>query len=54
MMKITDNTNQSSLGSIVQKHRPDLGHYEHIYRDVHQRAELSCMEARTARLWLQN
>ncbi len=33
---------------IIEKYRPSLGQYEHIYRDLHQHPDLSLQEARTA------
>lgn len=36
------------LGSVLEKNRPPLQHYEELYRYVHRNAELSCMESRTA------
>lgn len=50
MTKIADDSNQRNLGSIVQKHRPELGRYEDVYRDVHKHAELSCKEAPIAKV----
>lgn len=50
MTEIKDDSDQSNLGSIVKKHRPELGRYEDIYRDIHQHAELSRKEARTAKV----
>ncbi|KAI1391553.1 uncharacterized protein F4822DRAFT_189494 [Hypoxylon trugodes] len=33
---------------ILHEHRPDIGHFVDIYKDVHQHPELSCLESRTA------
>ena len=37
-----------SAKGIIEKYRPSLGKYEHIYRDLHQHPDLSLQEARTA------
>ncbi|MCJ1282294.1 hypothetical protein MMC26_001617 [Xylographa opegraphella] len=37
-----------NLSSIVNRFRPDLSHFEQVYKDLHQYPELSGQEARTA------
>ncbi|MCJ1432538.1 hypothetical protein MMC27_001895 [Xylographa pallens] len=36
------------LSSIINRFRPDLSHFEDVYRDIHQNPELSSQETRTA------
>lgn len=36
--------------SIINKYRPDLEPFEHVYRDIHQNPELSRQEVRTANI----
>ena len=46
--------NQSGVSSpykfLLDKHRPDLGHYEEIYKHCHSNPELSTQESETAQL----
>lgn len=36
------------LQHIIQEHRPDIGRFVDLYKDIHQHSELSCFESRTA------
>lgn len=37
-----------SISSIIEENRPRIGHFEEIYKDLHQHPELSSRESRTA------
>jgi len=40
----------SKIRSIIEEFRPDLGHYEDVYRDLHQHPELGKQEKRTSEI----
>ena len=56
-----DPTNQNqylatgkTISAIIEENRPSIGHFEEVYKDLHQHPELSCRESRTASIVAQH